>query len=604
MTKAYSYIRMSTDLQLKGDSRRRQLEASEAYARSNGLDLVADFKLEDIGVSAFKGANVATGRLGKFLEAIRAGKIEKGSYLLIESLDRLSRQAVMQSQTIFLEIVNAGINIVTLADNHLYKSGATDLADLIYSLVIMSRAHEESLTKSVRLSAAWQNKRNKISGQKLTARCPLWLSISPDRHSFEVDKDRVAIVERIFRDCASGIGSFSIAKRLNKLKVPAFGRSTGWQVSSVTTILQSRAVIGEYQPHKLVAGKRVPTGAPIADYYPAIVTEDTFNRAQQVRAQRRSGAGGRRGLKVSNLFSRIAKCGYCGASMHFVNKGANPKSGGAYLVCDSARRGLGCQKTGWPYPDFETSFLTFVREVDLASLVSGDKEARERSDLEKALQAIEGKLVELRARRERTYELIGGDTPSTFIRDKLADLQSLIEAAEVKSRERLAELEAKRSETGRVAESRERIKDLISALQSDTNTDTFELRSQIAVRLGAIVDTLKLLPAGLAPKKQQTIAMLQHLLAEPVDDQLPGLEMLLETFEDDTNTKRAHRRGFLVGLRQGTIRIVFPDSTDPTRLDEQLFGDLGSIVREDGEGRITKVLDAGDRRRRVRDVES
>ena len=37
--KAYSYLRMSTDLQLKGDSRRRQLEASQKYADEFDLDL-------------------------------------------------------------------------------------------------------------------------------------------------------------------------------------------------------------------------------------------------------------------------------------------------------------------------------------------------------------------------------------------------------------------------------------------------------------------------------------------------------------------------------------------------------------------------------------
>src|SRR5437588_1867563 len=92
---AYSYIRMSTDVQLKGDSLRRQLEKSRAYAESHNLELVEDFRLEDLGVSAFKGANADNGALGKFLEAVRANAIQKGSYLLVESLDRLSRQQVM-----------------------------------------------------------------------------------------------------------------------------------------------------------------------------------------------------------------------------------------------------------------------------------------------------------------------------------------------------------------------------------------------------------------------------------------------------------------------------------------------------------------------------
>ena len=121
--KAYSYIRMSTDVQRKGDSLRRQLEASRRYAAANDLELVEDFRLEDLGVSAFKGANVTSGALGQFLAAVREGRIEKGSYLIVELLDRLSRQAVMESFTLFAEIMRAGVNIATLTDNQIYKAG-------------------------------------------------------------------------------------------------------------------------------------------------------------------------------------------------------------------------------------------------------------------------------------------------------------------------------------------------------------------------------------------------------------------------------------------------------------------------------------------------
>ena len=118
---------MSTELQLKGDSRRRQLEASKAYADANGLDLSEDTQLEDIGISAFMGANVRDGALGRFLGAVKAGSIKPGSYLIVESLDRLSRQQVLTAQALFLSIIQAGINLVTLADNRVYRTGTTDL---------------------------------------------------------------------------------------------------------------------------------------------------------------------------------------------------------------------------------------------------------------------------------------------------------------------------------------------------------------------------------------------------------------------------------------------------------------------------------------------
>jgi len=165
---------MSTEIQLKGDSRRRQLEASRAYAEANGLELAEGAELEDIGVSAFKGANAREGALGQFLGAIKAGSVKPGSYLIVESLDRLSREQVLKAQSLFLSIIQAGIHLVTLTDGRVYRAGMTDLGDLIISLVIMSRAHEESQTKSHRISAAWKNKRVEATAQKpMTKWCPL-----------------------------------------------------------------------------------------------------------------------------------------------------------------------------------------------------------------------------------------------------------------------------------------------------------------------------------------------------------------------------------------------------------------------------------------------
>src|SRR5260370_7170074 len=86
---AYSYLRMSTDLQLKGDSRRRQLEASRAYAEANGLELAEGAELEDIGVSAFRGANAKEGALGRFLQAAKPGSANPSSHPLVESLARI-----------------------------------------------------------------------------------------------------------------------------------------------------------------------------------------------------------------------------------------------------------------------------------------------------------------------------------------------------------------------------------------------------------------------------------------------------------------------------------------------------------------------------------
>lgn len=162
-TLAYSYVRMSSQQQIKGDSLRRQLDLSRRYAEMHGLEL--DESLRDIGVSAWTGSNVRDGALGRFLNLVQNGQIARGSYLLVESLDRLSRERVIDALEPFLSILRAGIIVVTLADNQLYSADSVgdNFTQLIISLTIMARAHEESQTKSKRLKAAHEARRLKAA---------------------------------------------------------------------------------------------------------------------------------------------------------------------------------------------------------------------------------------------------------------------------------------------------------------------------------------------------------------------------------------------------------------------------------------------------------
>ena len=298
--KAFSCIRMSTSEQLKGDSLRRQLLLAETYAAEHGLVLDDKFRLQDIGVSAFDGSNIERGDLGIFLEAVKQGKIVKGSMLLLKSFDRMSRSDLQSSITIMMNLLNAGITIVTLSDRKQYIPGKADFADLIGSIIILSRAHEESAQKSQRLKAAWENKRNKISDFKLTARCPGWLCFLKD-NKFQVIPERLSIVHRIFDETLHGIRCDSIARRLNLDGIKPWRKSKGWQKSSVQKIVASRATIGEFQPMKLIDGKRFFAGSSIKYYFPPIIDETTFYGAQAAISARCMGGGGRKGKNVSNL---------------------------------------------------------------------------------------------------------------------------------------------------------------------------------------------------------------------------------------------------------------------------------------------------------------
>src|SRR5690242_5442124 len=106
MTKAYSYLRFSTPEQMQGDSFRRQTALAQDYATRHGLEIDEELSLKDLGVSAFRGRNARAGALGAFLRAADDGIVPEGSYLLVESLDRVTRQDPWDALPLFQQIIN------------------------------------------------------------------------------------------------------------------------------------------------------------------------------------------------------------------------------------------------------------------------------------------------------------------------------------------------------------------------------------------------------------------------------------------------------------------------------------------------------------------
>lgn len=224
--KAYSYIRMSTAEQAKGDSARRQDKATSDYAKENNLELV-DI-LIDKGVSAFTGSNAEFGELGRFIALAERGEIEKGSYLIVESLDRISRDNIFKALGVLQSIINLDINIVTLSDKKVYSktSGTDSQGDLIFAIFTLIRAHEESQMKSLRLKASWDNKRNLARmGSATNHVIPKWLRYSEDKTKIELIEERADIIKEIFELSCSGWGAYSIAKLLNSRGEKTWGNA-------------------------------------------------------------------------------------------------------------------------------------------------------------------------------------------------------------------------------------------------------------------------------------------------------------------------------------------------------------------------------------------
>ena len=347
--KAYSYLRFSTPEQQKGDSFRRQASMAESYALKKGLNLDSALTFHDLGVSAFKGANAETGRLADFLEAVRAGLVPQGSFLLVEALDRLSRLAPRKALRVLEDIVDSGVTVVTLNDEKAYTTGSLDKdpVDLLLAIMLFMRANEESATKARRLSAAWEGKRLTASTKPLTAMVPAWVILDKVEGKLSLIPERAEIVRRIFAETLAGFGQHSIAAGLIKDGVPCFGRATHWHKTYVSKILGNQSTYGIFTPHhyQYIGTKhvRVPLES-IEGYYPPVITKATFDDCQRLGGTAYSVKA--RAGQVVNLLGGLALCPLCGSTMTRVSKGSALKGGRPKLVCVKAKVGAGCTYHG------------------------------------------------------------------------------------------------------------------------------------------------------------------------------------------------------------------------------------------------------------------
>ncbi|EAR62966.1 recombinase family protein [Neptuniibacter caesariensis] len=428
--KAYSYIRFSKQSQAQGDSLRRQTEAIRSYCTKNNLTLSTQ-TFEDLGISAWKGANADTGALGAFIKGCESGAIQTPCSLLVENLDRLSREHVRKAFGLLLQLLDLDVTIITLMDEKVYSPDC-DQMDLMVALTYMSRGAEESQTKSDRVRKAKQAKREKtLAGEvKFTGNCPKWLKLNKDTQTFEEIPEFVETLKRIYDMRSKGYGIVKILKTLNEEGIRAFGLKivkdengepvkdkTGkvkkvpskWSQTTVVNYLKSRAVIGEYQ----LKERGVPVGDPITDYFPTVIDPELFYRVQDTFTKVTKG----RTTTFRNALTGLLSCHVCGGPIKFDH--VPPKKGrkhapNQYLRCKSTyERKTTCFKGMINYSGVLSSVIAMTAYLNFNKINSEDYEA-----LTAKLAELETNRIDTEAKLNNLSAVIqAGVTAPNFVKD-------------------------------------------------------------------------------------------------------------------------------------------------------------------------------------------
>jgi DNA invertase Pin-like site-specific DNA recombinase len=369
------------------------------WASEHGLQLDTQLTLRDEGLSAYHQRHVKSGALGAFLLAVEQGRIPIGSVLVVEGLDRLSRAEPIQAQAQLAQIVNAGITVVTASDGKQYSREhlKANPMDLVYSLLVMIRAHEESDTKSKRVTASIRRQcqgwiDGTYRGIIRNGKDPVWVQLVEGQ--WELIPERVAAVREGLRLYRLGYGATKIIEQLQAQHLSLTGR--GPQALQIYRLIKQRALVGEKELSLNGEAFRLP------GYYPALLSPGEWDDLQQL-----AGGRGRRKAKgpVPHILTGlgITLCGYCGRAMVGQNIGTRRRDdegriqdGHRRLHCTSYSHG-GCEVPGSvSVAPFERALMTFCSDiVNLQALYGSDRSSGVRAtmaQLRADLGAVEQKI--------------------------------------------------------------------------------------------------------------------------------------------------------------------------------------------------------------------
>ncbi|EIO3963353.1 recombinase family protein [Vibrio alginolyticus] len=425
----YSYSRFSDLEQSKGSSLARQEDYAKKAAKEYGLALNDELKMEDLGKSAFRAEHKKAGAYGAFLQAVNKGWVAKGSYLIVENFDRLSREQARLAQKDINELIEADINIITATDNQLYNKKTIDQNPYLMFLMTgtMIRAHEESLTKQKRSISAIEKKLNKFRDGKpvdVGGPLPFWLErIKDDPDKLFDYSDKVEAARIITKGYLSGRSYGQIQDQLTEHGIKTPKGDERWGTTTISKVLENHALYGR----KVVRLPETKDGTKEAqehtldNYYPALISKGDFDLIQQIKKVKKKGRTGYRfnsskedGVKsVVYLLSGYGRdkdgkarsvCSKCGGGLgsRLVDQYTRKKEYVRTVMrldCLNRTRKKSCTAKGIAQSGLEKSFLLAISDhIDYSLLNKEDSDVR-------AVEVIDSKIEELDGIIERASDL-------------------------------------------------------------------------------------------------------------------------------------------------------------------------------------------------------
>lgn len=378
------YIRVSTEDQAReGYSIQAQRNKLEAYCVSQGWDIVGLYV--DDGYSA---KDLERPEMKRMLKHIEQGLID---CVLVYRLDRLTRSVLDLYK--LLEIFERH-NCKFKSATEVYDTTTAMGRMFITIVAAMAQWERENLAERVRMGMQEKARQGKWA----VSTAPFGYDIDRATDTLVINQQEAVTVRKIYDMYLSGTGMNKIALSLNNQGILTKS-GAAWTSNKVKYILTNPIYIGTMRYNYRVNNDNY---FEVEGAVPAIIPEETFEKAQQIAGKRRTVHP--RSATSEFLFSGVAKCARCGAPLAgkygFSRRGEKIHRPRSYY-CTKQKIGL-CDQPNMSERFIEQKFLQFLKDIEfnerlLANIESDnddEKQVQERQEwIQNELKLIEKRRV-------------------------------------------------------------------------------------------------------------------------------------------------------------------------------------------------------------------
>ena len=430
------YCRLSRDDESQGDSNSivNQKAYLSRYAKEHSFRNT-EFFVDD----GYTGANFQRPDWQRMMALVEDGKI---GTIITKDMSRIGRNYLEVGM--YTEITFPQNNVRFIAVNSGVDSANQQDNEFVPFVNIINEYYVRDGSKKVRTSLRIKGE----SGEHLTTIPPYGYVKDPDHSEhWLVDPEAAQVVKRIFSLCMDGNGPTQIARMLKedhvltptvyqdrqkrKVRCALPENPYNWNGSTVAAILERMEYCGHtvnFKTHRQSYKIKKTIENPPEQWkifrntHEAIVDEDTFQRVQELRRNKRRPA--RTGK--SNLFSGVVYCADCGEKMYYCTS-RNFEERQDHFVCSTSRK-KGKDVCGTHFIRavvLEKGVLKFLQILlwyisDCEDLFRDKLGAKRKEDFKKELAAKRRQLTQAQRRMEeldRLFKRLYEDNISGKIND-------------------------------------------------------------------------------------------------------------------------------------------------------------------------------------------